>query len=560
VDTVTNRENVDRFIMGLNINAFLYRSDKSVLKLVLSGGVDNFALRTNAIFPRSMTYFQDGNPLQGVSVVGSANNTDKNLTGILLHTYYTPSGLTFRSQVGAAQLGFNYELVRSAANDLIGSQTNPSQGAVQTTSYNKQRTIDFGFFVQEEVNWQDKIIGTLGFRADKSTNNSDIDEFFFFPKANVAVNIHNFDNTLDKEGTLSNLKVRVAYGEAGTFAPFGAKFTNFNNTLINGQASLVSAGVRGNPQIGPQRNKELEFGMDFGLFGNKVILDVTRYQRETVDFLYQAAIPQSSGYTSQFVNAGDLQNSGWELGLSATPVRNEKLTWGTNLLFWKNVSEVTRLNIDQTTQDGFASSLGTFLIQEGSSITQIVGTFNPADCETGDCGDLDPDGDGLQVYGNMEPDFNLSWNNTLTFGNFDFTMLWHWKKGGEGINLSTLLYDLAGTTWDYDDTDLDPDGELNNGDYRVSNFLAGSPKGFIENTGYLRMREVGLYYRFPKSTFNDRLGLKIGVSARNALNFFDYNSYDPEVSNFGNDVLGNAVEVTPFPSAKVYNFHISASF
>ena len=86
VDKVTNRENVDRFIMGLNINTFLYRSDKSVLKFVLSGGVDNFALRTDAIFPRSMTYFQDGNPLQGVGVIGSANNTDKNITGILLHT------------------------------------------------------------------------------------------------------------------------------------------------------------------------------------------------------------------------------------------------------------------------------------------------------------------------------------------------------------------------------------------------------------------------------------------------------------------------------------------
>ena len=560
VDKVVNRENIDRFIMGLNMNMFLHRTDKSVLKFVLSGGVDNFTLRTSAIFPRSLTYFQDGNPLLGASVSGTAINSDKNLTGILLHTYYADNGITFRSQAGAAQLSFDYELVRSTSNDLIGSQTNPSQGAVQNTSYNKQQTVDFGFFAQEEINWKDRIIGTLGIRADKSTNNSDLDEFFFFPKANVAFNIHNFENTMDKEGTLSSLKVRVAYGEAGTFAPFGAKFTNFTNTLIDGQGSLVSPGTRGNPSIGPQRNKELEFGLDIGLFGNKVILDVTRYQRETVDFLYQASIPQSSGYVNQFVNAGDLQNSGWEIGLSATPVSTDNFSWGTNVLFWKNVSEVTRLNIDQTTQDGFASSLGTFLIQEGSSITQIVGTFNPADCETGDCGDLDPDGDGLQVYGNMEPDFNMSWTNTLSYKNFDFSMLWHWKKGGQGINLSTLLYDLAQTTWDYDDTDLDPSGELTNGEYRVNNFLAGSPKGFIENTGYLRMREIGVYYRIPKSVFNDKLGMKVGLSARNALNFFDYNSYDPEVSNFGNDVLGNAVEVTPFPSAKQYFFHITATF
>jgi len=560
VDKVVNRETIDRLIMGMNVTSFLYRSKNSVLKFVLSGGVDNFALQTSAIFPRSLSYFQDGNPLLGATVAGNAVNTDKNLTGVLLHTFSSPNDITFRSQVGAAQLSFDYELVRATANDLIGSQTNPSQGSVQTISFNKQRTIDFGFFAQEEINWKDRVIGTLGVRADKSTNNSDIDEYFFFPKANMAINLHNFDNMMDKEGVLSNVKLRVAYGEAGTFAPFGAKFTNFNNTLLNGNASLVSAGTRGNPSIGPQRNKELEFGVDFGLFGNKILIDITRYQRETVDFLYRAAIPQSSGFTTQWVNAGDLQNKGWEIGLSATPVRNDKLTWGTNVLFWKNTSKVTKLIINQTTQDGFASSLGTFLIQEGSSITQIVGTYIASECETGDCSDLDPDGDGLQVYGNLEPDFNMSFNNSLSFGNFDFTMLWHWKKGGQGINLSTLLYDLAQTTWDYDDTTLDPDGVLTNGEYRVNNFGAGSPKGFIENTGYLRMREVGMYYRIPKSVFNDRMALKIGLSARNALNFFDYNSYDPEVSNFGNDVMGNGVEVTPFPSAKQYFFQINATF
>ena len=48
----------------------------------------------------------------------------------------------------------------------------------------------------------------------------------------------------------------------------------------------------------------------------------------------------------------------------------------------------------------------------------------------------------------------------LAYKNFDFTFLWHWKKGGDNINLTTLLYDLAGTTWDYNDTGLDPNGQL----------------------------------------------------------------------------------------------------
>lgn len=553
VDKVINRENVNRFIGGVTLNSYLLKRDNQVLKFVLQGGIDHFDLRTSGIFPKSLTYMQNAGSLGGAAISGTAINSDKNISGILVHTYYTPSGTSFRTQAGATQLSFNYNLVRAISTDLNGSQTSISQAAVKNATQTIRETIDLGYFIQEEINWNDKIIGTLGLRADKSTNNGDIDEFYLYPKANIAFNIHEFDNTFGDNSPISSLKARVAYGEAGTFAPFGSKYTNLANQAIDGASGLLTPGVRGNPEIGPQRNKELEYGIDLGLFDNRIILDVSLYNRETVDFLYQASIPQSSGFVSQIVNAGDLVNNGIELGISATPIANDNFTWGTNVLFWKNTSEVTRLDIDQTTQDGFATSLGTFLIQEGSSLTQIVGGLDPDNPN-------DPDGDGLQVYGDAEPDFNMSWSNNVSYKDFDLTFLWHWKKGGEGINLSTLLYDLGGLTWDYDDTDLDPSGELNNADYRVNNFAAGSPKGFVESTEYIRLREIGLFYRVPKSTFKDKVSLRIGVSAKNLVNIFDYNSYDPEVSNFGNDVLGNAIEVTPFPSAKQYNFHISATF
>ena len=184
---------------------------------------------------------------------------------------------------------------------------------------------------------------------------------------------------------------------------------------------------------------------------------------------------------------------------------------------------------------------------------------NPDDCETGDCSDLDPDGDGFRVYGDAEADFNLGWINNITFGNFDFSMVWHLKQGGDGVNLSTLLYDLGNTTWDYDDITLDPEGVTPNGDYRKNTWFAGDAGSWIEDASYLRMREIGVYYNVPESIVNFA-NLKIGVSGRNLINIFDYNSYDPEVSNFGGNVLANSIEVTPFPSSKRINFHINATF
>lgn len=126
------------------------------------------------------------------------------------------------------------------------------------------------------------------------------------------------------------------------------------------------------------------------------------------------------------------------------------------------------------------------------------------------------------------------------------------------MNLTTLLFDLGGQTWDYDDTGLDPTGTLPNGPYRISK-LGSSAEPFVEDAGYIRLREVGLSYRIGKA-FWDKVNLKVGISGRNMLNFFDYNSYDPEVSNFGSRAISSNIEVNPFPSSKSYYFNITASF
>ena len=292
---------------------------------------------------------------------------------------------------------------------------------------------------------------------------------------------------------------------------------------------------------------------------NRIYFDGTYYIKTITDLLLQAQIPTSTGYTRQVLNAGALQNRGFELGLGLVPFTGE-FNWQLDFRFWKNQSEVTELDVPAFNLGGFAASLGQYRIQEGQPATQIVGTINPDDCGTPDCSDIDPDGDGFRVYGDAEADFNLSLNSGINWGNFSFSFLLHWKQGGDGVNLSTLLWDLAGLTWDYDDVTLDPDGVEANGDYRLNSWFAGNTGPWVEDAGYIRLREVGAYYRIPRSSLGDIFSLRLGVSGRNLINIFDYNSYDPEVSNFGGNVLANTVEVTPFPSVRTINFHLSAEF
>ena len=164
------------------------------------------------------------------------------------------------------------------------------------------------------------------------------------------------------------------------------------------------------------------------------------------------------------VNAGELQNVGLELGLEAEVISTDKVSWATGLNWWRNRSEVTRLDIPAFNTGGFAAFLGQGRIEEGSSATQLIGTIDPSRCNTpDDCSNVDPEGDGFMSFGDMEADFNLGWTNSLIFGDFELNWLLHLKQGGDGINLSTLLYDLGSVTWDFDDTTLDPSGELSNG-------------------------------------------------------------------------------------------------
>ena len=549
---VTNNESVNRFIGGGTVTAKILQRDNSALKAVFRGGIDNYTLNSQAIFPNSLQFQRDGAGLNGVSVQGFTKSINTNLALFLVHNYYLSSGPSFTTSFGVTQEDFDRNTILGTASDLIGSQTNLDQAGSRNVIQDRRIQQDKGFFFQEEFNYNDLFIATIGFRADKSSNNGDVNELFFYPKGNLAVNIHNFD-FWDQDGPINQLKFRAAYGESGNFANFGSKYTSLNSTIVNGRAGVITPTLRGNPNVGPERQKELEFGVDIEVL-RKLSFDATYYIKSVEDLLLNADLPTSSGFSSQVTNAAELQNKGIELGLNFSVINTSDLVWNTRFGWWKNTAEVTKLDVPAFTTGGFADFLGNFMVKEGFSPTTIIGV--------GPDPSVTLNGDGaptLQVFGNAEADFQLSWTNSLSYKGFDLNFLWHWKKGGENINLSALLFDLNETTHDFDDTGLDPSGALSNGNYRLS-VLGSNTEPYIEDAGYIRLREIGLYYTLPDATLPGDADVKLGFSGNNLINIFDYNSYDPEVSNFGGGGLSTGVEVTPFPSSKRYDFHVIVNF
>ena len=545
-DLITNNEKINRLIAGIRVDYRIFQNEKSQLKLIGSGGMDNYIFSTNSIFPTELQFQKDGNGTNGAIIKGDTRLNNYNFQAFLVHSYFPSTSLSFTTQFGLLGLNFNRETIVTTSTDIIGTQVNLNQAGSSDVLERRLPQQDKGFFIQEEVNFDDKVIATVGLRGDKSSNNGDANKMYYYPKANVAFNVHEFD--FWNSGTVNQLKFRVAYGESGKFAVFGSTFTGFDRTLIDGLGGSLIGLKRGNDEIGPERQSEIEIGADIGLLDNKIGIDITYYRKKVTDLLLEAEVPRSSGFETRLTNAAELENKGLEIGLRAQPINTGTFQWNTTLNYWSNKSEVTKLDVPAFNTGAFGATLGTLRIEEGQSVTQLVG-IDPNDT----------DGDGISVFGDAAPDFQLSWYNVVNYKNWELSMLWHWKKGFENVNLTVLLTDLLGTSPDYDASGIDPEGLLNNGDYRLSQ-LGVSADPFVEDASYIRLREIGLYYRFKKPMNGAFEQIKVGFSGNNLINIFDYNSWDPEVSNFSSSGLSTGVEVTPFPSAKRFMFHVGFQF
>lgn len=573
---MTNNEANGRYLSGANADFDLYTTDQQSLHLIVNAGLDFYNFRTTAIFPRELQFEKNGAGTNGASIQGSTTNFNNNESAFLVHTFYAGGGTSFRTQLGITRQQFDQNQIIVYASELIGSQTNINQAGAVSTYQNVIKQLDKGGFVQEEVNLNDKIFLTAGVRADKSSNNGDPNKLYYFPKASAAITLSNFDFWTTGDG-FDFAKLRIAYGQSGNFAQFGSVYTPLSSTSIGGLVGSIVGGQLGKEDIGPEIQSELEMGFDLGFVNSRITLEATYYIKTVKDLLLVAAVPESSGFTSQIANAADMQNKGVELALGTEIFKTQKFNWYNRINFWFNRSEITRLDIPEFAVGSFGTTLGTFYIQEGASATQLVGVAPIDDASNPDgLFPLDTPNDnlptGLDKYGDTEPDFQMSFLEEISYGNWSLNFNIHWKQGGDNVNLTQLLTDIFNTSADYDDYSLGqasnlPDGSpspYTNGIYRLTS-IGVSSSTFVQDASFVRVREAGVYYSADTKRVSDATngflrGFKVGLSAYNPLNFFDYGSYDPEASNFGSNGISTGIEVNPFPSAKRFYGHVILNF
>lgn len=546
VSLLQNREDLWRLITGstLSVDAYSSSDGNNRVRLLGNFGADSFNQKNNLLSPNALI-FESADGLTGTSIDATTTNLNWNAGAGAVWTY-KPSDGAFRS---ALSTGVTYESVDTSsvyviAQNLNAGQSNVDAATVVNTQEQRLATRDSGLYIQEEVAVLDDRVSLLaGLLGERSSLNGNSDKYYVFPKV-AAVYSPIGSSKANQPGGLDmfeTLRLRAAYGEAGNRPNYGFKFTPLTATgNIDGNAGIVVGGVAGDPNIEPERQREIEVGTDMATKDQRLAIELTGYGRFISNLLLQRSLATSTGFTTQYLNGGALRNLGVEAAVQVRPVSSKTVEWISRGTFTLNRSTVTDLPADvpafDITAAGFGTGLGAYRIEKGQSATQIVSTVDTM-------GTVQKAGDG-------EPDFRVGWSNVVSFGDWTFTSLIDWQHGSKVINLTRLLYDFGNNS-------PDPEAAAK----RLESFSMGDPRPYIEDASFVKLREVSIGYTLPKR-YASQLGplksLNFSLSGRNLLTFTGYSGLDPEVSNFGNQPIGRNFDVGPYPPSRTYWLSITA--
>lgn len=536
VQVFQNNELVNRFTGSGRVDWNLVQTGSTLLDLNLQGGADFYSLEHKVVSPPELQFEQaKDSAIRGISVAGEVTSLSSNLALSLVHRFQTTSGIAFNTAAGLQYESREINDLHMFASGLVVTQENIDQASSLRAEQDRLIQRERGFFIQEEVDLRGRIFLTAGLRADASSRIGDTGKYYTYPKVSGSIRLSEYDFWNAVRSVASEFKIRAAFGRAGNLPGFNARFTSLVPENIDGLGGVLVPELLGNEAIEPEVTQEIELGFDVGLLDERAGLEFTFYNQNISDLILKNSLPPSSGYNAQFINAGKMRTRGVEASLTLTPISRPGLSWNARLNFGKTSSRITQLDIDPFEVGGFGLSLGQFLIEEGKSPTTIVG--------------LDASSNKVE-YGDENPDFVMSWINSLSVKDFTFHFLWDWKSGGDVLNLGRFLSDIGGTT---------PDLDTQEGMDRVSN--PNLVERYVEDGSYLRLREIGLTYQVPLASLqrmNSSLSrLTFGIYARNLWTITDYTGYDPEVSQFGNVPIGRAIDALPFPPSRSFYFRVA---
>ena len=469
------------------------------------------------------------------------------------------------------------------------------------------------FFAQLTVDLKQQLYLTGGVRNDGSSTFGASDQRHWFPKASLA---WDFTAALGahRPSWLSYGKLRGAYGQTGqepdpyqTVATLST--TDFGDggwgpsisPTQGGRAGLYTNNVLPQPNIKPERTREFEGGADLAFFQERVDLHVTHYDDKSTDVIFLTPIPTSSGYGFQAQNAGVIKNVGQEVSFNVRPLQTRDASWEVGLQWGRNNNRVVSLAGAQFVflPGGFEGSSAAAVT--GSRVGVIYGTdfircgrgiIDPTEGNIDAlCGASAPKdavylaADGYprtdvtnRVIGDPTPDWTGSVRTSFQYKKWQISGLLDVSHGGQKWNGTKGALYQFGT---HKDTEIRGQTRTFGVDYYDQFQFAGPGKGtavlidqdnwfqaegsgfngpssqFVEDAGWVKLREVSLGYTLDNDWVRNTLGLNsidVRVSGRNLVTWTNYTGIDPESTLEGAEIGYRGSDYFNHPQTRSFVF------
>jgi len=478
---------------------------------------------------------------------------------------------------GVTAYDFRFEGIRSLDNSSNANLGGSSVNRTERTSEDFEIS-SLNYFLTSQLDWKDKLIIDGLIRWDGSSLFGANNRWNLFYRGSLAYRLGE-DIRIPN---VQELKLRASYGTAGNRPGFDYRFETLDS---DGTKNRL-----GNEDLKSSHKREIEVGLDARIW-DRLNLNITYAKAYASDLFFDVPLlAGAGGFKSQWQNIdSELESTAYELGVGLDLVQGEDLTFSADLTFTRIEQFLNKFDFSDIIEGPYLTRAGLpfssfYIVKFAQSLddlyphqkenTEYVVNHEGWVVEADKLGTLEErpvlveeeDGNRFFIDGDSNHDFDLSLGLNLRWKGFQAYGLFHWKQGAMAYNVTRQFPYRDLVSADIDQSIREEQFKKPVEYYSAFYTVFSDSNYFLENSSYLKLRELSLAYHFDTVSWgklgNVLKGLKLSLVGRNLFTFTPYTGYDPEVAWFDTefDANSNNTDAFTYPNFRTVSAALEIKF
>ena len=465
----------------------------------------------------------------------------------------------------------------------------------KVTSIRRQKSIN-SFYGLISASWRNMIFLDVTGRNDWSSTLAPGNNSYFYPSVSGSVIL---SDLLHIDTPMVNfLKVRASWANVGNDTSPYQLLNYYNNSSFTGGFNMPTN--KANYNLKPENVESWEFGVEGRFFDSRLTFDVAFYNATTTNQIISVPVDITTGVYNTIVNAGEINNRGWEVSARIQPVRNKNIRWDMNFTWSRNRNKVVELapNLDSWTIA--TGPRGEIRAVPGGSLGDLYGSgyekapkgsyVTADDGSTIDVSGWDiVDSDGYPVLasefenlGNTQADWKAGWMNSISYKNFRLSFSFSAQWGGQAYSFTNAMLGYQGKIkatlpGRYDGLIHKGVNQNADGTYSINKTVTASIESYYNlrvfnrdnvvnntfSTSFLKMKDIRLEYSLPKKIAAKTKvlqGASIAFFATNLFCWTNWPQFDPEIATMNGSEITKGFETAAFPMTRTYGVNLKLQF